>query len=240
MDSEEQTPINGYAIPSGLKELLRMKVQDKPVEASLTNEEKRHAERNRILSAMIYCKYDDEWIDSDDAREPCCPACGANDKYHNEVNRKRVWLGIGPDEFCQVCGAEPEQQNSLYSCRENWSIPQLLTELASVNEVYESYQFMSRTEVLKNREYFSSLISAIQISDQDYWKDRHAKTLENRHRSELRDAVVEVAAMLNGGDRELAMNEYGGVSREIDDIYFILDDLKARLAAANELNIENI
>ena len=159
-----------------------------------------------------------------------CDVCGSACANENKVNLTYAWLGLGPEEHCWKCGAEPEHHDPFYSGRfENWRIDFILNELNRVEEAYRSMRFMTRDQIAKNRYYFSAIISALKNSDCDYWPERYDFSVNMQQSQELYIRIIQLATIKHGGDREAAIKEYQFVSLEPDDLFKILDELNHNL-----------
>ena len=197
-----------------------------PIPASAA--ERRAQERVRILSAGFPIRFEDEYDGlSEEHFEPTCPICGAMCSKENDTNLRRGWYGTGLDEHCIECGAESVDHNPYYRGRlENFSLESLISELHKVELMYCSGEFMSRGQIEDNRRYFVHILEAIQRSNLTHIPDRHRTGINARHAEELYQKVVDLATQLYGGDRDRAEAEYMHISRDINDLYTIIDELK--------------
>lgn len=199
-----------------------------PIPASTA--ERRAQERARILSARLPLRFEDECSDLHGEYEARCPVCGAACCKRSDENLRRGWYGLGVDEHCIECGAESVDHDLYYRGRlENFSLESLIDELYKVELMYCSSEFMSRGQIADNRRYFSNLLEAIQRTTLNHIPDRHRKGIDARHAQELYQELINLAAQLYGGDRYRAEEEYMHISRDINDLYTIIDELKLDL-----------
>jgi len=208
---------------------------ENPIPIPASAAERRAQERVRILSAGFPIRFEDEYGDLfEEDFEPTCPICGATCSKENDKNLRRGWYGTGVDEHCIECGAESVDHDPYYRGRlENFSLESLIGELYKVELMYCSGEFMSRGQIEDNRRYFARILEAIRRANLNHILDRHRTGINERHAEELYQKVVDLAAQLYGGDRCRAEKEYMHISRDINDLYTIIDELKVETEYIN-------
>jgi hypothetical protein len=188
--------------------------------------ERKTQERMRILTAH---RYDDDCYDGDDA-DRGMPCCGAPEASYVNPNDRTIWLGLGEEEHCPECGAAAEHTGPGHISRLKWwPLHHLLREAVNVEAAYEGRLHMTRDQISKNRDYFKRIVAAISEANHEHRPDRHRLSVEKRHADQLFARVIDLVSRLNGGNRGDAMNEYGDMSRDIDDLYTIIDELQNEL-----------
>jgi hypothetical protein len=221
---------NNDTRPASVLEQIRAKAQyQEPEKKILSAAEKKAVARERILFANF--PHDGDWYDdSDSDYEATCPICGAKCSRGNEKNLKLPWLGLGMEEHCWECGAEPEDHDPFYQQRFNgWKMYHKLEELIRVENIYCSNKFMTRDQIAMNRKYFGLIVAAINSAIYDHWPDRHQSLIRQRQSKELYERLIQLATQTHGGDESKALNEYGFMSREIEDLYTIIGELEAEI-----------
>ena len=184
-----------------------------------------------MLSANYYpygCHWEEDGFEF--PHELYCDVCGSAHIAKNKENLSYVWHGIGPEEHCWKCGAEPVHHDPFYVSRfDNWRIDFIFDELKRVEESYCSGQFMTREQIGKNRAYLRTIIDAIHKADTNHWANRYEDTMNNRVKSELFIRINQLAILKQEGDRDEAVGELQFMSMEMDDLCMMLDELEKNL-----------
>lgn len=157
-----------------------------------------------------------------------CSTCRTSSEDAYPPNKKRPWLGIGEDEHCRDCGAFAVRHPHEYRDISRRHVSRLVADIAAVESVYVSPIFMTKAQTEKNRDYLSRLLSAAMKKDLSHEPRRYEMRIFRRHRETLFDYLIDLATKVYG-DKEKAMEVYGDVSRDFDDIYLFIDEVKRKI-----------
>lgn len=157
-----------------------------------------------------------------------CDVCGSFHTKQVKENLKFLWLGIGAEEHCWKCGAEPENHDPFYAQRfENWHMDFIFDEMKRVENAYTSrHIFMTQAQIEKNRIYLRAALEAMLESDLAHWPERYDFSVSLYQQSALRSWITQLAIIKYEGDCEKASNEYSNVSTHMDDLYTMLSELE--------------
>jgi hypothetical protein len=115
--------------------------------------------------------------DSFDTEDFGCHICGASHECQRKENEKVVWLGIGEEENCSLCGAayddRPLDRRAMLHER---SLSSLLHLGREVDLAYSDMSiFMTNEQTVLNRLYFGRIMKAISEAAWNYVPNRYER-----------------------------------------------------------------
>lgn len=192
----------------------------------LSYDEKKAAEWERILNACP--GFAGGYLDDIEY----CVECDALWSHSKRHRLGRPSLGLGPDEeHCSYCGAAPEHQNMKI---EGYTLAQLLRAAVRVERAYSSPEpeyFMTKLEMEKNRKFLKQLFDEMDNHLNECVAVAYQRQVGIRHAQELFERVIRLATVINGGNEEEAHEKYAFMSREIEDLYTVGDELQRQCEA---------